>query len=66
MADEAFGVVLEVMRGKIFHEVTARLQAARYVREEVCGAIPQKTEINVIDNLAERMKQARERRESGS
>jgi len=66
VADRALGTVIAVMDGSVVHDTMSRLSAARYVREEICGAIPQKTELNVIDNLAERIKQARERRGSGS
>jgi hypothetical protein len=61
VADEAFSTVVDVMRGKVGHEVTARLNASRYVREEICGPIAQRVELEVGKNLADRLSRAMDR-----
>ena len=61
VADEAFSTVVAVMRGKVGHEVTARLNASRYVREEICGPIAQKVELEVGKSLADRLTRAMNR-----
>lgn len=43
VADEAFGTMVEVMRG-VRRRGMERLSAARAVREEVCGPIPKRIE----------------------
>ena len=58
IADEAFQTVVDVMRGRIHHETTARLNAARYVRDECCGPIAQKLDLEVKHGLADRLTRA--------
>ena len=61
IADRAFQTVVDVMDGKVGHEVTARLNAARYLRDETCGPIAQKVEIEVGKSLADRLTRAMNR-----
>jgi len=61
IADEAFDVVVSCMRGDVSSELTGRLSASKYVREEICGPIAQKLEVNLGKGLAERIKKGRER-----
>ena len=59
VADRAFSTVVQVMNGEVPFGGSVRLRAARYVREEVCGQIPQRHEANVTRGLAERIERAR-------
>jgi hypothetical protein len=61
VADRAMGTVIAVMDGKIYHDTMARLGAAKYVREEICGPIAQKIEHTGLEGLAERIREARMR-----
>ena len=46
VADEAFGTLVEVMRGNVKRGARERLSAAAAIREEVCGAVPKQHNVN--------------------
>jgi hypothetical protein len=52
VADEAFGQIVEVMRGRVWKRPSEVLRAATAVRAEVCGPIVQKLEHTGADGQA--------------
>lgn len=61
VADDALQTVIDVMNGKVLRGSLARLGAARTLRDEVCGPLAQKLDVNVNVGLAERLQRARQR-----
>jgi len=61
VADRAMGTVIAVMDGQVTWDTQARLSAAKYVREEICGPMVQKVELTLGKGLADRIKKGRER-----
>jgi hypothetical protein len=52
LAGEALETVAEVMRGRFRRGGMERLQAARTVREEICGPVPKRHELSGPDGGA--------------
>ncbi len=60
LADECLGTMTSVMRGKVHHLLAPhRLKASTAIREEICGAVKQKIEVNNLDGLTDEQLQAR-------
>ena len=63
IADEAFETIVSVMRGEVYDPQVAaiRRNAAKDLREEICGPIKQKIELSEDGSFAEALRLARER-----
>lgn len=62
VADHAFERIVDVLNEKVYHKSAGHvLNAARMVREEVCGPIAQKIAVSGVDGLGDALDEAAKR-----